>query len=219
MLDAANGSIFLTSDNTKKTTHAAVTSGWEPQISVATGWAGYLRARGVGDAKQGDPCNNNGSCASCIEVAVDPDTGEVEILNDWNAAGCGTSCFKQGVMKELGSGVELHRDQTMSFGDVYDPNTAAILQMSHGNFGQHTALDLNPAVFHLYDIENDSPAGPCGAYGMGEPASGTAPTLMCAIWNALGPRKPTDPPGWTGWIDWQHGAGGPNQVLRAMGKA
>jgi CO/xanthine dehydrogenase Mo-binding subunit len=208
MLDAANGSIFLKSDPTKSITHAAVTSGWDPQISVATGWSAYLRAHGVGAAKQGDPCNSNGSMASCIELAVDPDTGEVEILNDWNATGTGTSVFKTSVMKELGSGVELHYGQTCTFGDVYDPNTAAILQMSHGNFGQHTALDLNPAAFHLYDVQNDNPAGPCGAYGMGEPASGSTATVMCAIFNATGK-----------WIDWQHGAGGPNQVLRAMGKA
>jgi CO/xanthine dehydrogenase Mo-binding subunit len=208
MLDAVGGSIFLKTDNTKKVTHAAVTSGMDPYTCIATGWSAFMRSRGVGAAKQGDPCNANGSCASVIEIAVDPDTGEVEILGDWNSTGCGTSIFKTSVLKELGSGVELHLGQTMTFGDVYDPSTAAIMQMSHGVFGEHTALDLNPAVFHLYDVQNDNPAGPCGAMGMGEPSSGTTETLMCAIFNATGK-----------WLDWQHGAGGPNQVLRAMGKA
>jgi CO/xanthine dehydrogenase Mo-binding subunit len=208
MLEAANGSIFLKSDPTKSITHAACTSGWDPQISVATGWAAYFRTRGVGTAKIGDPCNTNGSMASCIEVAVDPDTGEVEILNDWNCVGTGTSIFKTSVMKELGSGVELHYGQNCTFGDVYDPTTAAILQMSHGNFGEHTALDLNPAAFHLYDVQNDNPGGPLGAYGCGEPCSGSTETVMCAIFNATGK-----------WMDWQHGAGGPNQILRALGKA
>jgi CO/xanthine dehydrogenase Mo-binding subunit len=206
MLDAANGEIFLKSDPSKSTTHASVTSGWGGQIVVATGWRAYLRAHGVGTAKKGDPCNSNSSCASVIEVAVDPETGDVEILGDWNSAGVGTSVFKTSVMKELGSGIELHLGQTMTFGDVYDPSTAAVLQMSHGNFGQHTTLDLSPEAFHLYDIQNDNPAGPCGANGFAEPASGSTETLMCAIFNATGK-----------WIDWQHGAGGPNQVLRALG--
>jgi CO/xanthine dehydrogenase Mo-binding subunit len=209
MLEAAAGSIFLKADPTKKITHAAVTAGMDPYICVATGWASYLRARGVGNFKQGDPCNQNGSMACCIECAVDPDTGEVEILGDWNACGVGTSVFKTSVMKELGSGVELHYGQQMTFGDVYDPSTAAIMQMSQGAFGQHTTLDLgSPAAFHLYDVQNDAPNSPCGAYGFAEPASGSPASLHCAIFNATGK-----------WVDWQHGAGGPNQVLRAMGKA
>jgi len=207
-LEAANSEIFLKSDPKIKTTHAAVTNGMIASISVAGGWAANFRSRPVGTAKIGDVCFTTGSCASAIEVAVDTETGEVEVLDIWNYIHTGTSLFKQGCLKEIGSGCELIQDQTLFMGDIYDGATGAVLQMSHGAFGHPTSLDTNPTGFHLLDVENDDPAAPCGGRGIGEPCVSNVSAIECAIYNAIGK-----------WVDPEHGAMSPNKVLKALGKA
>jgi CO/xanthine dehydrogenase Mo-binding subunit len=211
-LEAANSSIFLKSDPTKTITHAAVTSGWQPQIAVAGGWAANFRrvpAGGLpGTAKLGDVCFTTGSCATAIEVAVDADTGEVEVTSIWNYIHTGTSIFKTGCLKEIGSGCECIQSETLYFGDVYDAATGAVMQMSHGMFGHPTTLDINPAAFKLKDVENDDVAAPCGGRGIGEPCVSDVSAIECAIFNATGK-----------WVDPEHGAMSPDKVLKALGKA
>jgi CO/xanthine dehydrogenase Mo-binding subunit len=207
-LDAKNSEIFYTKDPTKKTTHAAVVTGWEPQVIVLKGWASALISRGVGTAKIGDACNTNGGAAACAEVAVDIETGQVEVLNFWNAVDTGTTIFRQGVMKELGSGCEIMMNYTFFYGDIYDPSTAAIMAMGHMNFNHQTAMDFNPNSFHLIDVESDDAAGPFGAHGIGEPAVTNASALYCAVFNATGK-----------WFDWKSGSGTPDKLLIALGKA
>jgi CO/xanthine dehydrogenase Mo-binding subunit len=209
-LDANNSEIFLKSDPTKKTTHAAVTSGWrEPQIVVSAGvGSGTLRRHGVGTAKVGDACNTNGGAAACAEVAVDPDTGEVEVLNIWNAVDTGKTIFKKGVEKEMGSGCEIMINYNNFYGDVYDPATACILGMAFGCFNHQTAMDFNPNAFHLIEVESDDAIGGFGAHGIGEPCVTNAAAIKCAIFNATGK-----------WLDWEHGSGNASKVLKALGKA
>lgn len=220
MLEAKDSVIFLKTDATKKLTHTQVVSGWDPQITVSKGWntSGTLPGDGLQrefaiDGKvlpAGTRVNNNCGAAACVEVAVDPETGEVEVTGMWNACHTGTTVFKQGTLKTIGEGNEATLGQAMFYGDVYDPSTAAILGMSHGSFMHPTSLDLNADVLaaNLYDIQDDPAANPCGARGIAEPAVTNISAVTCAIYNATGK-----------WIDWQHGAGGPNQVLRALGKA
>jgi CO/xanthine dehydrogenase Mo-binding subunit len=191
-LDAANSSIFLKSDPTKTATYAQVCSGWTAQPSIQGGWASKLLWKAVGDAKIGDACNTSGAEGAAAEVLVDPATGDVEVIGYWNVVETGTSLSKVSVMKELGSGVEAAIGQALFYGDVYDPTTAAVLQMAHGCYHHPTSLDFDPSVFHIYDQESFDPAGPLGAHGMSEPASGNASVIQCAIYNATG-NKFMDP--------------------------
>jgi len=209
MLDAKNSEIFLASDPTKKVTHAQVTSGWDPQIAVSGGWAANFRRNPIGDAKVGDLCNTTGSCATACELAVDPDTGEIEILGIWNAIHTGTSIFKTGCQKEIGSGCELMQHQALYYGDVYDAATGAIIGIGGQlNFAHPTTLDLNPEAQHIYDIENDDPAAPCGGRGIAEPCVSDISSIHCAFFNATGK-----------WINSEHGASLNDKVLKALGKA
>ena len=215
-LDAKNSSIFLVSDPTKTITHATVSSGMTPYIAVAGGWAGNFRAvpatgmpgTGALQAKVGDACMVTGSCSTCCEVAVDTDTGVVEVTGIWNYIHTGTSIFKTGALKEIGSGAEQIIGQVLFFGDVYDPVTAAVLQVSHGSFSQVTTMDFSPASFHLKDVETNDVAAPCGGRGIAEPCLGDVSALNNAIFNAIGK-----------WVDPEHGAMTPDKVLKALGKA
>jgi CO/xanthine dehydrogenase Mo-binding subunit len=162
----------------------------------------------VGTVPIGSACNSTGGAAACIEVAVDTNTGEVEILGFWNATSTGTTLFKPGVQKEMMSGCESGIGQCLFYGDVYDPTTAAVLQMSHGCFSHPTAMDLYPTTNTLIEVQHNSPSGPLGCHGMAEPASGEGNVIWQAIYNAIGV-----------FPDHNHGAGSPNVILKALGKA
>ena len=207
-LDAKDSQIFYTKDPTKTLAHGDVTRGWTPQIVVSNGWSASLRRHPVGTAQIGDACNTSGSAAAACEVAVDPETGEVEVLNIWNAVDTGTTLFYQGVMKEIGSGCEIMIGYNNYYGDVFDPTTAACLGMAYGCFNHPTTMDINPASFHLLDVEIDDAAGALGARGIGEPCVTNAGVINCAFFNATGK-----------WVDWEHGAGNAAKVLKALGKA
>jgi CO/xanthine dehydrogenase Mo-binding subunit len=215
-LDAKNSSIFLKSDPTKTITHAAVTNGMDPFIATSGGWAANFRAvpedglpgSGALKAQLGDAALVTGAPATCVEVAVDTETGEVEVTGIWNYIGPGQAGFYQGCMKECGSGAEHILNQTLFFGDVYDAPTAAVLQVAHGSFSQMTSLDYNPASFHLALVQKDDVAAPCGCHGIGEPVLVNVACIPSAIFNATGK-----------WVDPEHGALTPDKVLKALGKA
>jgi CO/xanthine dehydrogenase Mo-binding subunit len=215
-LEAKNSEVFYKPDPTKKLTHAEIVSGWAPELVVSKGWSGS--GTGPGDGIQrtkpglpvevGERVNTDCAAATCIELAVDPETGDVEILGVWNAIDTGYNVFAASVKGQIGAGLEVLTGQTMYYGDVYDPQTVAVLGMSFGSYMHPTSLDLNPDSFHGYAIENDDVAGPCGARGIGEPAITNASAVTCAVYNATGK-----------WMDWEHGAGTADKILKAMGKA
>jgi hypothetical protein len=183
-LDAANSSIFLKSNPAINATYAAICSGWSAQASIQTGWGSNLKWGGIGDAPIGSACNTSGAEGACAEVLVDPETGDVELIGYWNVVETGTTLSHVSVMKEIGSGCEAALGQALFYGDVFDPNTAACLQMAHGCYHHPTSLDFDPTVWSLNDQQSFDLAGPLGAHGMSEPASGLACSIQCAIYNA-----------------------------------
>ena len=215
-LDAKNSSIFLIKDPTQTITYATATSGADPFISACQGWSGVWRkplaagmpGTGTLQAQLGDTSMSTGSCAACVEVAVDTDTGVVEVTGFWNYVHTGTSIWKTGCLKEIGAGTELTIGETLFYGDVYDPLTAAVLQMSHGSFMQPSTLDLTYAAFHILDVQAEDMAAPCGGRGMAEPCASNISAVNNAIFNATGK-----------WVNPEHGAMSPDKVLKALGKA
>jgi len=215
-LEAKNSEVFYKTDPTIKVTHAQIVSGWAPQLVVSKGWnaSGTAAGDGIQRTKPGLPVevgervNVDVGAATCIEVAVDPETGDVEILGMWNAIDTGYNISALAVKGQIGAAWEVLSGQTMYYGDVYDPQTAAVLGMSFGSYMHPTTLDLNSDNFHGYAIENDDVAGPCGGRGIGEPCITNASAVTCAIYNAIG-----------AWMDWEHGAGTADKILKALGKA
>jgi CO/xanthine dehydrogenase Mo-binding subunit len=172
------------------------------------GWNSTLRSKSVGGLPIGTPCNANGSAATCAELAVDPETGEVEILGYWNAVDTGRTIFKQGATKEMLSGCELQIHQALFAGDVYDMPSGACISSQFTESMLPTAMDMKGESFHAYDIESDDAAGPYGAHGIGEPCVTNYSAIICAIFNATGK-----------WVDPEKGACTPNKILKALGKA
>jgi CO/xanthine dehydrogenase Mo-binding subunit len=207
-LDAKNSSVFLKSDPTKTATYRAVMSGTYPIAGYGVGWVSTLRTRSVGGVAIGQLCNTNGGCATCAEVAVDTETGVVEVLNDWNAVDTGRTINRVNAMNELHSGCELHTAHAFLAGDVYDASTGACISSQFTESMLPTFKDMKTENFHVYDIESDDSAGPYGAHGIGEPASSNYDAIICAIYNATGK-----------WVDPNKGPCTPDVILKALGKA
>lgn len=217
-LDAKNSEVFLKSDPTKKLTFRAVMTGKPPIAGYGTGWAAGTAASAA-DPRQGlqrplfgkpvgTAVNTQSACASVAEVAVDTETGEVEILGHWNAVGTGRIVHYHGVMLQLGNGTELQVAQALFYGDIYDPATGAIIGSQYTESQLPTTMDCKTERHNLYPIEGDDYSAPLGAHGIGEPVVGSYACIICAIYNATGK-----------WVDTDHGAANPDRVLKALGKA
>jgi CO/xanthine dehydrogenase Mo-binding subunit len=113
-----------------------------PTAGVCNGWSPSLRSHAVGGVTQGSACNCNGDSATCAEVAVDAETGEVRVTGLWNAVDTGRTVFKQGALKEMMSGTELIIGQALFYGDIYDKATGAVISTSHVNALFPTTLDF-----------------------------------------------------------------------------
>ena len=207
-LDAKDSVIFLKSDPTVTITYRNAVSGVAPLAWTSNGWAAVLRSHAVGAQAIGTACNTNGDSGACAEIAVDIETGEIEVLGLWNCVDTGRTVYKKGMIKEMLSGCELIIAQTLFYGDVYDPATGACISSQYTEAQVPTAMDMKGEVMNVYDVESDDAAGPFGAHGVGEPCSSNVASIYCAIYNAIGVFPDPD-----------HGAMNPDKILKALGKA
>lgn len=145
--------------------------------------------------------------ASVAEVAVDTDTGLVEVINLVQGNDCGTILSRKRIEGQLqgvlsgGIGFALSEDWIM------DQEVGG--RILNGNFSDYkiaTSLDTMDILQPCVIVEAPDPIGPYGARGMGETVlSPAAPAILNAIYNAIGVRFNSTP------IT-------PDKVLRALGK-
>lgn len=207
-LDAENSEVFYKNDPTKRITYRQVMAGSPPTAASGNGWAATLRSKSVGGVPQGEVCNANGNSCAAAEVAVDPDTGEVEVLGLWNAVDTGRTVFKRGTIKEMSTGCELMIWQALFAGDVYDKMTGALIGSEYIDSMYFTPKDIIGENLHVQDFESDDAAGPFGAHGIGEPCVSNYSSIICAIFNATGQ-----------WVNLNKGPCTPDKILKSLGKA
>jgi len=206
-LGAQDSLIFLKSDPTRCLSFREAMRGSAPIAGTGVGWGPTLRTRPVGEAPIGSPCNSGSSAAACVEVAVDPETGEVEITGLWNVVDSGRTIFKQGVLKQISSGCEQMIGQALFYGDIYDMKSGALLNTGYTDALFPTTLDFDPCCLYVADVESDDAAGPYGAHGIAEPCVSNYSAIICAIFNATGK-----------WVDPDKGGCNSAVVLQALGK-
>jgi CO/xanthine dehydrogenase Mo-binding subunit len=141
-----------------------------------------------------------------IEVAVDSETGSVEIINLVQSTDCGVIISRSRVEGQMqgvlsgGIGFSILEDI------VLDEKRMRILNANMSDYKIFTSMDPNIDVMKTVIVEKPDEVGPFGARGMGEAcyaASGAA--LANAIYNAIGVRIYETP--FT-----------PDKILAALGK-
>lgn len=121
------------------------------------------------------------------EVEVDPETGQVEILNMWTAHDGGREINPMLVRGQLLGAALMHQGQALFEGLIRD-DKGRTLNPSFLDYRMATSMDI-PARHQFYSMEMPDPEGPFGAKEAGE-GSGT-PTLAAianAIYDASGVR-------------------------------
>lgn len=123
--------------------------------------------------------------AHVVEVQVDPETGNVTVLNLWAAHDCGKAINPNNVEGQVegafgqGLGFALFEKLELKNGKVLNPNLA--------DYKLPTALDLPNARVIIVEALEDS--GPFGAKGVGEGGLvPLAPAIANAIYRAVGVR-------------------------------
>jgi CO/xanthine dehydrogenase Mo-binding subunit len=191
-------------------------TGTEWAFADLVGAGGQLVARGYTWPKQlqrelygnpiGTPCEVRGVCGAACEVAVDTETGEVEILNYVNTDDVGKAIFYQGCMNQLLGGLEIEIGQGMYFEHIVDKNTGITLNANQLDHKWPTTLDVDGDNWDVIIVETDDACGPYGCKGIGEPTLNSFGCIANAVYNATGV--------WVKDVPLT-----PQRLLKALGKA
>ena len=204
-LDAADGKIFLISNPSVFLTHPEVCARAPRIIGHATdNWGSTLTREHFG-YPIGHAANQMPVCVSGVEVAVDPETGEFEVLNLTYLTDVGRIVFHDGAYGQAEAGCDHVMAQAVYWDCIWDKSTGYYLNSYFWQSRMPTSLDLPIEVYNPQLREGDSACGPYGATGMGEPAAGNHNTVSLAVSNAIGTyitEGPLNP-----WV-----------ILKAMGK-
>lgn len=179
-LKAENGIIFCLQDPEKSIPIAQVIKA--PGVKVITGNGSWSITDAVASPRS--------LVVTACEVAVDTETGKIELLNMVQGTDCGRAICKTRVEGQMdgvlsgGAGYILTEDCAIDYGD-----NGRILNLNLYDYKMPTALDcvdiLQPGIIKEFPDET----GPFGARGMGEATlSASAPAILNAVYNATGIR-------------------------------
>ncbi|UCE97898.1 MAG: xanthine dehydrogenase family protein molybdopterin-binding subunit, partial [Dehalococcoidia bacterium] len=202
-MSIGDGKVFETANPGNSATIAdVVTENAYTIVGRGYSWGEYL-AQGTGER-----CEVRGTSAVAVEVAVDTETGEVEVLKIANADDMGRAVFRKGSIGQIMGGIELTIGQAMLFEQVHDQTNGLCVNTSFidQKVPNPTSLDMHTDRHIPIIVESIDDCGPYGAKGMGEPAISNYGALVNAIYNAIG--------------EWcLDGVCHPQKVLKALGKA
>ncbi len=153
----------------------------------------------------GTKCDVRGQCASAAEVAVDPETGKVEVLKYANACDLGKAIFYAGSVNQIEGGAEHSLNEALMWGQIFDQSTGATLNPNDLDQRWPTTLDTTQP-YEAIIVEPYDACGPYGAKGLGEPPVASYVCITNAIYNAIGVRVNKSPVY-------------PQDILKALGKA
>jgi carbon-monoxide dehydrogenase large subunit len=136
------------------------------------------------------------------EVAVDTETGEVEILRFGVAADTGKIMRRTSLESQIHQAMYFSQGSQLAEDYFYDKATGVKLNNNMFEYKKSTIADLAPTEMNLLETRAGN-----AAYGSNGISHSLASThlVICAIQNAIG--KWVDPPAT------------PDKVLRALGKA
>jgi len=149
-----------------------------------------------------------------VEVAVDTETGKVEVIRMVQGTDCGRAISRTRVEGQLqgvlsgGIGFVLLEDRVM------DESRGLIINGNFLDYKMVTAMDTHDVLEPCIIVEQPDPVGPFGARGMGEAVlSAAGPAILNAVYNAIGIRFRRTPVTPDAVLRALTGKGGGNEVI------
>lgn len=204
-LSAQGGKIFETANPTNSKTWAEVAAKFRnPIVGRGYSWDKKYQREKNG-LPVGTQCETRGEAWTAVEVAVDTETGHVEVLNQSNVCDCGRAISYNYAKKQIIGGMEIQQGVAILYDQVIEKATGATLNSGHIDHKFPTSLDIHPDAMTPIIVESDDVAGPYGAHGIGEPVVSQIGAYNTAVYNAIGK-----------WV--KEGSLTPWNVLKALGK-
>jgi CO/xanthine dehydrogenase Mo-binding subunit len=123
--------------------------------------------------------------AQAVEVAVDTETGEVEVLKSVGAHDVGQAINPAAVAGQIEGGSHMGQGYALSEELVYE--NGQLMSPSFSEYLMPTSMDV--PRYQSIILESRSGLGPFGAKGIGEPAlTPVAPAIANAVADAIGTR-------------------------------
>ena len=188
LLSSSGGKIFLTSDPTKFVLHKdAVGStciiGTGNGNVVGSGLKRPVLSWPVGTANQ-----IRTYVAEMVEIAVDKETGQIEVLSWVMINDLGRALFPRGAQAQLNGGMCMQYGFVFGWEQLFDPTTGATLNGDFINQKHPTSADLPIEVMKPIIYESNDAASIYGGKGCGEPPDICYAAFHNAFYNATGKR-------------------------------
>lgn len=152
---------------------------------VETAWHDITTKDVNPETGQGDAYSTYAYAAQLAEVAVDTETGEVEVLRIVAVADVGKAINPSNVEGQIEGGVAMGLGYALT--EEIKEEGGYLKTRNLGEYMIPTSMDVPPIDPHIVEVPVSS--GPYGAKGVGEPALiPTAPAILNAIANAIGVR-------------------------------
>ena len=204
-LDIKGGYVFEKANPDNKFTVAEITTasgGFSSFLAPLTAWGWYSAGNWGCEAPHRERMVRQ---AHFVEVAVDTETGEVEVLKVINANDVGQAISPESVKGQMYGGSIMGISRGKYEASVYDPPTGVKLNANLLDYKTSTIEDCGP--IETYIVETHLGYGPYGLVGVGEGCADLLPSIIGpAVQNAIGV-----------WIDDYPIT--PDKVLKALGKA
>ncbi len=136
---------------------------------------------------EGIPFEVYSYATTMCEVDVDPDTGEVDVINVVSAHDVGTPADVANVEGQIEGGVAMGEGFVLFEKIEVDKKTGAVKNPEFSKYIIPTGMDV-PKIYPIV-VSSEGEAGPFGAKGVGEPALiPMIPALIGALEDAIGTR-------------------------------
>jgi CO/xanthine dehydrogenase Mo-binding subunit len=187
-LDTKDGKIFLKSDPTKSVTHADAVGG-NCVIRYGDGTKlGSGLFRDMGQWKVGQATTIRTYNCQMVEIAVDPETGDIEVL-DWVLVNdVGRALFPDGVIHQIEGSMIMQLGIITAWEQLFDPTTGATINGTFIDQKNPTSLDIPITKMKGSYYESNNNSSPYGVMGVGEPPIIPYVAFHNAFFNATGKR-------------------------------
>jgi len=188
LLTSSGGKIFLTSDPTKFVLHKDAV-GSNCIIGKGDGTvlgAGFKRP--VLNWPVGQTNTVRTYVAEMVEIAVDKETGQIEVLSWCMVNDLGKVFFPKGAQAQLNGGMCMQYGFVFGWEQLFDPTTGATLNGDFLNQKNPTSADLPIEVMTILPYESNNAASVYGGLGCGEPPDICYAAFHNAFYNATGKR-------------------------------